>query len=546
MKWVLLFVPMAISSWILLFSCSLPLVEDAEITLGKSDWLKDIVWEVQAIDPYTVKIEWNSTSYTRPNSQIVLERKSLLDSKFVEIGQVGFEIGYFRDVDLSPDHNYSYRIKLNDQGVDTEFSLPKRIKTFPLVELGQFLILDTLFSGGSKGDKSYPSISLAYSLDTYESGKFSGGPVRFDIGTGRFRLVKIEDEWSFVDPEGYLFFGAGVNSVPAAEQFTSIKLPSDLRNLGFNHLANWSAFESINQVGPPMPYTSRVLFLAGYKNLEVRTKELYAKGVIPIFDQAFYNYADQMAKLVEEDFSRDPYCIGIFSDNELPLYSNERYGDLLERFLNIEDKEDPNFKAAREWLFQRNGTYEVSSITSTDRYDWHGYLASTYYSIVHQALKRHAPDVLYLGSRLHGAAKNYANIFKESAPYVDVFSINFYGPHQPEFDQISLWENGTDKPFMITEFYAKGFDVELDNSGGAGFHVPSQKDRALYYENFVMRLISRKNCVGYQWFRFQDDSSNKGLVNKEETWYQPLTTSVKKINSDLYNLRKFLLYDYVF
>ena len=92
----------------------------------------------------------------------------------------------------------------------------------------------------------------------------------------------------------------------------------------------------------------------------------------------------------------------------------------------------------------------------------------------------------------------------------------------------------------MSEFYAKGFDVALDNSGGAGLHVPSQGDRALYFENFVLRLMEQKNCIGYQWFRFQDDASNKGLLDAEENWYQPLKRSLTKINSNLYPLLDFM------
>ena len=32
------------------------------------------------------------------------------------------------------------------------------------------------------------------------------------MGTGHFRVMKIEDKWWFIDPEGYLFWSSGVNS----------------------------------------------------------------------------------------------------------------------------------------------------------------------------------------------------------------------------------------------------------------------------------------------------------------------------------------------
>lgn len=524
----------------LLLACQPSDVNPAgEVSEVLSDLPAPTSWELQAIDPFTVRISWELSSYIAATTQLHIERRGTSDADFVELEGVEGDMASFDDVNLQPETSYSYRLRLSRNDGYSPYSGVSKIRTYPLAEEGTFLIRDTFFYKGSKGTSTCESHYLAYSLNNYESGTFGAGPIRYDSGSGRFRVVLTNDGWSFVDPEGYLFFGAGINSVPPAENFSQIKLPEDLRSIGLNHLANWSAFESINKAGPPMPYTTRELFLQGYKNLEQRTKDLFDDGVIPVFDPEFEYFADLLAQQVAEKYANDPYCIGIFSDNELPLYSNEKYGDLLSRFLQIEDKTDPNYLAARDWMITRSGTADFEW-TDADSYDWHGFLAASYYRTVNDALKKHAPDVLFLGSRLHGAAKGYANIFVESAPYVDVFSINYYGPCTPDPEQMDMWETGVDKPFLISEFYAKGFDVDLDNSGGAGYHVPTQGDRALYFENFVLALLSRRNCVGYQWFRFQDDASNKGLVDAGENWYAPLRQSFEKVNKDLYQLRSFL------
>jgi hypothetical protein len=147
--------------------------------------------------------------------------------------------------------------------------------------------------------------------------------------------------------------------------------------------------------------------------------------------------------------------------------------------------------------------------------------------------------MLYLGSRLHGGAKTKNAIFKDSAPYVDVFSVNYYGSYDPH-EEFDMWISESNKPFLISEFYGKGFDVNLDNSTGAGYHVPTQQDRALYFENIVIRFLESEGCVAYQWHKFQDDNSNRGLVDTKEQWYEELRQSLIKINKDIYNFRIYL------
>lgn len=510
--------------------------EDTPPTLSELDAPQGLVLEVA--DPYAIRLSWiwNPTS---GNAQIEIGRKAAGESSFKVMTTLPAASESWMDEGLLPESTYSYRVRLSKENLFSLYTDALTATTYPVVAEGAFLILDTLFAKGSQGQSTCPSRFLAYSTDSYSPSRFGGSNEQIGEATGRFRVVLTNDGWTFVDPEGYRFFAAGVNSVPEPDNFSKIKLPANLKELGINHLANWSAYEKINAQGSPMPYTTRELFLQGYKNEAQRTKDLFDKGIIPVFDPGFEVFSEQLAMETAGKYVDDPWCIGIFTDNELPLYSNEKYGDLLGRFLSIPDTADANYRAARDWLVERKGTTDFQ-VTEEDRYDWHGYLASHYYRIVYTAIKKHAPELLILGSRLHGAAKDYPNIFVDSAPWVDVFSINFYGPCEPPTDQLQYWSDGVDKPYLISEFYAKGFDVPLDNSGGAGLHVPGQKERALYFENFALRVMQEKNCIGYQWFRFQDDASNKGLVDASENWYAPLVSSFKKINRDLYQLIDFL------
>ena len=78
-----------------------------------------------------------------------------------------------------------------------------------------------------------------------------------------------------------------------------------------------------------------------------------------------------------------------------------------------------------------------------------------------------------------------------------------------------MWSGESGKPFFVTEFYAKAEDSKLSNAGGAGWLVPTQTDRAKFFENFTLALIEHPGCAGFHYFRYMDDDSNKG-VNRSE------------------------------
>ncbi len=353
-------------------------------------------------------------------------------------------------------------------------------------------------------------------------------------GSVFFQIKKVNEVWYLVDPEGNLFFTIGVCSVVKGG---GIVLPEALKSIGANTLGCWSD-ETINvDTDKKMSYCPRWNFMSTYKNTTQRTKDLYTAGIIPVFDPGYLTFCDTHAKQLI-DAKNDPYLLGHFSDNELPIYDNTTYGNLLDRFLNIQDKTDPNYLAAKSWIVGRKGANY--SISSEDRELFHGYVTGTYYKITGEAIKRYDPNHLYLGSRLHGAAKSKPSIFKEAAKYVDMISINVYGTWTPSTIEMDMWAGGG-APFFVTEFYAKAEDSGLDNSGGAGWLVPTQTDRAKFFENFTLALIEHPGCVGYHHFKYMDDEgSNKGLVNETFQWYDTLKNSFYKVARDIYSLRETL------
>jgi hypothetical protein len=81
--------------------------------------------------------------------------------------------------------------------------------------------------------------------------------------------------------------------------------------------------------------------------------------------------------------------------------------------------------------------------------------------------------------------------------------------------------------------------------------VRTQKDRGLFYQNFCLELLKSPNCVGWQWFKYQDNDpenlntdpsnrdSNKGIVNPLYEPYDDLLAQMKILNQHAYHLIRY-------
>jgi hypothetical protein len=88
----------------------------------------------------------------------------------------------------------------------------------------------------------------------------------------------------------------------------------------------------------------------------------------------------------------------------------------------------------------------------------------------------------------------------------------------------------------------------MPNISGAGWVVHTQRDRGIHYQNFCLALLQNKNCVGWHWFRYQDNDptdatadasnndSNKGIVTTAYEPYTVLTGSMAQLNKLVYAL----------
>ena len=377
--------------------------------------------------------------------------------------------------------------------------------------------------------------------------------------TGYFHAEKLEDRWHLVDPSGNPLISIGINSVRmgtgeiSTAAFSTLYSDDNewadaatglLTGVGANTIGAWSDWEVLRGAKRPVPYTIMWNFMSSYGRTLGGVYQQsghvgYPNDCIFIFNKGFEafcdTYAEQLASLKD-----DPYLIGHFSDNEMPLRLN-----MLDKYLEL-DAEDEGYQAAVDWLEQRGSSR--ADLTDAIREDFVEYVADLYFGIVNRAIKRHDPNHLYLGCRFHGSALRLEPLFKAAGRHLDVLSINWYGAWTPDTEYMDNWMRWADRPFIITEFYAKGMDSGMANNSGAGWTVKTQRDRGYFYQNFALGLLAHPNCVGWHWHRYMDNEltagedpsnvdSNKGIISTKYLVYEDLVHEMRELNRRANSLR---------
>jgi len=376
----------------------------------------------------------------------------------------------------------------------------------------------------------FAGLKLEETSGTERLGKFGGWKGWKLKRSGFFHTEKIDDLWTLVDPRGLAFFGFGLNSV---REVDSLRLPKDIQAIGFNHLASWSD-ETIKNI----PYTPRWNFIVEFKNTTPELKRLYLENdLMPVFEPTFAPFIDKLASKAAKR-RNDPWLLGHFPDNEIPFHKTIQLSESLKLPTG-----NAQHQAAKAWLKKKHGKAVArSKITEEDELEYMGFVADRYFKVVTTALRKYDPNHLILGERLHASAKFNPHVIAATGKYCDVLSINFYRRWEAPREVLAMWRDVGKKPFIITEFYSKGADTGLPNSEGAGWVVPSQKERVQHFENFALQMLGTSNCVGIHWFRFVDDEgSNKGVYNLQYKPYQELQNSMKNLSRVMYRLRSELL-----
>uniref|UniRef100_Q02B53 Agarase n=1 Tax=Solibacter usitatus (strain Ellin6076) TaxID=234267 RepID=Q02B53_SOLUE len=393
--------------------------------------------------------------------------------------------------------------------------------------------------------------------------QYGGRADRKDKATGFFYAKKLGKRWFLIDPDGHPYLQAGVcslargsssvNQAALKERFGTPERwaaeTSDLlRENGFTASGGWSDVDLLRGAPHPIAYCVMSNFMGDFGRAKSMVHQQpghlgYPQDCIPVFHPEFAAACDRTARPLAAH-KDDPWLFGYFSDNELPAPA-----DLLDRHLKL-DAADPNlapgFEAARQWLRERKG--ESVEISDADRAAFRGYVFDRYFATTTTAIRRYDPNHLCIGSRMHGPFLKSQEIMAAAGRHLDVLSVNVYNYWTPPEDLMAMWERESGKPFLVTEWYVKADDAGYKNTTGAGWIVPTQKDRAAFYQNFVLALLESRTCVGWHWFKYMDNDpddprtdpsnrdSNKGMVTIRYQPYRDLVAGMKAINREIYPL----------
>ena len=366
--------------------------------------------------------------------------------------------------------------------------------------------------------------------------------------TGFFYTKKIDGRWWMIDPNGYAGINMGVTSMNSG----NIQNDYDrIKNIGFNGIGNFIGNESQTKTGYNLQnyntfsYTRALNFFLGYKNVR---KTYYSNtpstvdgnvNYVLVFDPKFTTYCDDQAKANALPFVNDRDLLGYFTDNEINFNQ-----DQLQLIVRDLPAGDPSRDSALVFATSRGLTATDCSNYSTNvteqmKQDFAIQLANHYYSVISAAIRKYDPNHLIIGSRLNGRPRAIQGVVNASEKYMDVTSVNFYDKFTPN-EQIAYSQWTNDKPCIVGEFYIKDVNIFSTTQSGAGWYVNNQASRGDFYQNTCLELLKNKCYIGWQYFKFQDDSdSNKGIVNGSGAEYTDMTALMNELNQQVYHLCDF-------
>ncbi len=391
--------------------------------------------------------------------------------------------------------------------------------------------------------------------------KYGGWKVAEYAATGYFRVEKSDGRWYLITPEGHPMLSAQVgNFVTGGSERQTARFASlfktsvawaqyeskRFREKGFTGFAGSSSTLLELPSSQKIPYCIFFSPMTAYNAQFRKTCASFTAKMPVVFDEGFDAELEKEALWLEK-YANDPYCVGITFDDEL-IWDDS----MLQKYLSITPSNNVNRASAQAWLDERKGKTgaAISDATVEDKKVFVVYCLDIYLQKCLAAIRKVDSNHLFMGTRFFSWDRELSNrdFFVTAGKYIDLLSINHFSKWEPNQSDLSEWSDWSGRPLAITSFDIKGEDSGLPNTCGAGWIVPTQKDRGLFYENFVLGLVKSGNCVLWQWYTYQDNDpedgtadpsnkdANKGIVKWDFTMYDDMVSYMEEINSQLYNL----------
>ena len=340
-----------------------------------------------------------------------------------------------------------------------------------------------------------------------------------------------------------------------------------MRNWGFTSFGNWidPAFYERNK----LPYFANGWIIGDFQ--KVYSGSDYWGPMPDPFDPEFERRAKMSIRTVSEEVKNNPWCIGVFIDNErswgkegsiadhyglvLDGLSKDNSSYLKQEYMKYLQKKYGSITALNSsWQTTFSSWGEIKKGVNFKKQDTFSapmvedlsfmleIFATRYFEVVHDALEEEMPNHMYLGCRF-AVWGITPEVRKSAAKFVDVFSYNYY----KEGIGKKYWKflEEIDMPTLIGEYHMGASDSGLFHSGLV--HASNQKDRAKMWSDYAYSVIDNPYLVGAHWFQYLDspisgrahdgENYNVGFVSNTDIPYPEMIKMAKEINSGLYKRR---------
>ena len=381
--------------------------------------------------------------------------------------------------------------------------------------------------------------------------------------TGRFRVEKYNGKWWFVDPTGNLFWSQGLDCVefgtqsqtritgcekyfsylPAegtgeADLYTSRPMGNQTNKMLSFHAVNlfrkygesWKDISNDRIHKRMRSWGMNTIANWSDKNIYLQDRTPY---VLTVNTKRTGEIADPYATGFQEDLEillkskdqelKDPWCLGVFVDNELKW--GVKWADKIPEHIQVAPENQPAKLVYLEKIKEKyKNINELNKAWATSFDDWSGFLkndrvipeaaadmrefmkefTSHYYATCRDAVKKVAPDLLYLGCRMdfhlypEDTSLNY--IIRIASEYCDVVSFNRYRYSCSEL----VPPDGGDYPIIIGEFHFGSLETGLLQPGLR--YAADPVERAELYEFYLNNALTNPYIVGTHWFQLVDQS----------------------------------------
>ncbi|WP_158969764.1 beta-galactosidase [Paraglaciecola sp. L3A3] len=336
-------------------------------------------------------------------------------------------------------------------------------------------------------------------------------------------------------------------------------------NWGFTSLGNWTSPKLYSN--DKVPYFANGWIRGKYKT--VSSGQDFWGALPDVFDPVFAQSADLTARRVAAEVNDNPWCVGVFIDNEKSFGRSETKNSIYGIVINTLTRDGENVPTKAHFTQMMKTKYSSieklnqawgKTIASWDEFskgidsslvneiqeaDYSAMLfaySEKYFSTVNQAVKKYMPNHLYLGARFPVWGMPMEAV-KASAQHVDVISFNAYkeGLIAKQWDFLTE----LDMPAIIGEFHMGAMDRGMFHPGIV--IASDQNDRAKMFKDYMHSAIDHPNFIGAHYFQYADgpltgraydgENYNIGFISVTDNPYTEMVEAAKSLNKELYPRR---------